>query len=74
MDVATLIQEIDSEVARLPENLQRQVLEFVRQLKHQKLSGIRGDDMLRFAGLFTSEEAEEMMSAISQGCGRVDHC
>lgn len=69
----SLINEIDQEISSLPEALQRQVLEYIRQLRAHPRLGVRGDQMLRFAGMFTSEEAAAMLTCIEAGCGRIDH-
>ena len=69
----SLIQEIDQEILELPEIQQRQVLDFVRQLRSPRLPGVRGDQMLRFTGMFSAEDATSMLASITEGCGRIDH-
>ena len=71
--MSSLIQEIDREILGLPEIQQRQVLDFVWQLRTPRLPGVRGDQMLRFAGILSTEDAASMLSSTVEGCGKIDH-
>jgi len=68
--VPSLIKEIDQEISELPEVLQRRVPEYIRQLRSHPRPGVRGDQMLKFAGMFTPEEAAAMLTCIEAGCER----
>jgi len=66
-------QEINREVALLPAEKERQVLEFVRFLKAQEpLSGTPGETLRHLRGSISSEQLAEMTRAIEAECERVD--
>ena len=66
-------QEINREVALLPAEKERQVLEFVRFLKAQEpLIGTPGETLRTLRGSISSEQLAEMTQAIEAECERVD--
>ena len=65
---ATLQKVLDS----LPEDRQREVLDFARSLGQTKPAGVRWEDLRRFAGTIDKDELRQMADAIEQGCERID--
>ena len=59
------------EVEQLSPLLQRKVVEYAHSLAGSVPRGTPGDQLLRFAGTMTEEEAKEMMEAI-EDCERID--
>lgn len=57
---------------QLPDNLQQEVLEFVRKLKTSVPQGASGKSLLRFVGAIPLADLEEMKQAIESDCERVD--
>lgn len=56
----------------LPDNLQYQVLSFVRTLETLALQGAPGKNLLQFAGTIPSKDVDEMRQAIETGCDQVE--
>lgn len=69
---ASRIREIVRELEDLPNNLQQDVLDYVRQLSSAKPRGVPGRELLQFAGTITKGDAEAMREAIEAGCEQVD--
>jgi len=67
---ATIEQELSTCLGRLPVQQQRQVLEFARTLATPQ--GVRGADLLQFAGTIDESDLETMSQAIKDGCERID--
>jgi len=67
-----IVAEVVEKLTRLPEDLQRRVLHYVDTLAAARPPGVPGKDLLRFAGVISKEDAEEMRSAIEAGCEQVD--
>jgi hypothetical protein len=63
--------QIIAQLEKLPLPKQQKVLEFARCLSEQRPKGVPGDRLLRFAGMFTEEEAKEFLQA-SEECRKVD--
>ena len=63
-----VIEKLDT----LPENLQRQVLEFVQALQVFAQRGVPGKQLLEFAGAIPSDDLETMRQTIEGGCEQVD--
>ncbi len=60
-------------VATLPEPLQRQVLEYARQLSQSlSLRGIPLGELQKMAGLLSDEEANAILNAIESAFEQVD--
>ena len=68
---STIQNDLLKEVEQLPLPLQRKVVEFAHSLAGSAPRGTPGDQLLRFAGTMTEEEAKEMMAAI-EDCERID--
>jgi hypothetical protein len=68
----TIEHELSTCLGRLPVEQQRQVLEFARTLVTPRLQGVRGSDLLQFAGTIDESDLEAMLQAIKDGCERID--
>lgn len=64
----TLIVEVVQQMENLPPSLQRQVLDFVKQLSSPIERGVSGEKLLRFANLIPADDLEIMHQAIEQDC------
>ena len=68
--------EVQSELLKRLEQLspvkQWQVLGFARSLAKGPPRGVPGDQLLRFAGTMTHDEAQEFLKAIEEDCERID--
>ena len=69
---SSLISSLIAQVTSLSDDLQRQVLEFVRALKSSAGRGVAGERLLRFAGSIPIDDLEVMRKAIEQDCRRID--
>lgn len=67
----TIEQEILKELACLPVELRKQVLEFARALVSTS-KGVPGKQLLRFAGVLSPEDAHTITQAIEAECERID--
>jgi hypothetical protein len=56
----------------LPNEQQRQVLEFARTLAKSPAAGVPGKELLRFGGLIPEKDLKKISAAIEEGCERVD--
>jgi len=66
-----LQEELLQQMARLPEEQQKQVLAFVRGLL-PAAGGISGKDLLKFSGAISQADVQLMAKAIEEGCERID--
>ena len=68
----TIKAKVIEQLETLPENLQRQVLEFVRALQMFARRGVPGEQLLQFAGAVPLDDLELMRQAIEDECEQVD--
>lgn len=68
----TIKAKVIEQLETLPENLQRQVLEFVRALQMFARRGVPGEQLLQFAGAVPLDDLELMRQAIEGECEQVD--
>ncbi len=68
----TLIFQVVEHMKSLPDDLQRQVLEFVQTLKSSPPPGVAGKQLLPFAGAISPEDLQVMRQAIADGCEQID--
>jgi hypothetical protein len=68
----TIEIELSTCMGRLPVNKQREVLDFARTLAASPLQGVRGADLLRFAGTIDKSDVDAMSQAIKDGCEGID--
>jgi len=67
-----IVAEVVEKLTHLPEDVQRKVLHYVDALAAARARGVPGKDLLKFAGIISKEDAEEMRAAIEAGCEQVD--
>ncbi len=67
--ITPVIKKLVMELEKLPENLQREVLDFVYTLK--STPRIPGIELLRFAGTIPADDLELMRRAIESDCEQV---
>jgi hypothetical protein len=70
--ITPITTEILEQVKGLPDNLQYQVLTFVRTLRTSVQRGVPGQELLQFAGNIPVEDIEDIRQAIERGCEQVD--
>ena len=71
--MSTIIKmKVIEQLETLPENLQRQVLEFMQGLQSVTGRGVPGKQLLRFAGSIPVKDLELIRQTIENGCERVD--
>jgi hypothetical protein len=67
-----VLNQIIEQVKALPDNLQHQVLTFVRSLRTVAARGTHGSLLLQFAGGISLDDVASMREAIENDCERVD--
>ena len=71
--VDTVIErELTDCLNRLSTTQQRQVLEFAQALAEPSPRGVRGTELLHFAGTIDDSDLEAISEAIEDGCEKVD--
>lgn len=69
---AKIEAELSNCLHNLPIEKQRQVLEFARTLATSNVHGVRGVDLLQFAGTIDESDLDAMSQAIEDGCEGID--
>ena len=69
---SNLNSELNAELYKLPIEQWFQVLEFARTLTRAKVHGVKGQDLLRFAGTIESEDLATIAQTIEEGCEKVN--
>lgn len=67
-----IVEKVIEQLKALPQELQWQVLEFMRALVQATPRGVSGQELLRFSGVVSPDDAELMREAIDRGCEQVD--
>lgn len=67
-----VIEQVVSQMRRLPEPMQQQVLAFTQTLQGSAPSGVPGQSLLSFAGAISADDLALMSEAIEEGCEQVD--
>ncbi len=67
-----IVDKIVEQLKALPYESQLRVLEFTRALALSTPQGVRGEQLLRFAGAIPLDEVQLMHQAIEQGCEQID--
>jgi hypothetical protein len=67
-----IVDKVIEQLKALPQELQWRVLEFTRALAQSTPRGVPGEQLLRFAGTISPEDAKLMHDAIERGCEQVD--
>ncbi len=68
----SVIPTVIEQLLMLPDDMQRQVLEFMQTLRATMRQGTPGKQLVQFAGLIPEEDLVQMRHAIEAECGRVD--
>lgn len=71
MDVS-ILDEVVEQLRGMPQSLQKQVLEFAKNLTNSTVQGVPGSQLLRFAGMIPPDDIALMREAIEQDCEQVD--
>ncbi|MCY7277340.1 MAG: hypothetical protein LH702_27315 [Phormidesmis sp. CAN_BIN44] len=64
--------KVVEQLSRMPQSLQKQVLEFAKTLTDSTVQGVPGSQLLRFAGTIPLDDIALMHEAIEQDCEQVD--
>lgn len=69
--------ELQAQLVKMGPADQQRVLEFLRSINSDQsapsaLEGTPGNEIIKFAGLFPSEDLKEIEQAIKEGCEQVD--
>ncbi|NLH42216.1 MAG: hypothetical protein GX448_10280 [Planctomycetes bacterium] len=67
-----IVDKVVEQLKDLPQELQWRVLEFTRALARSTPRGVPGQELLRFAGAISPDDAKLMREAIERGCEQVD--
>lgn len=65
-------EQILSDLERLAPEQQQRAAELVHGMVSPEIKGVSGRALMHFAGTLSDSSAQEMMSAIEEGCGQVD--
>ena len=69
---APIVDEVIEQLQVLPQHLQLQALEFIRELASKDLKGTLGQQLLDMAGAISLDDLQLMSDAIERDCERVD--
>ncbi len=72
MSDSSVLRELRIKVEKLPLETQKRILDMVDNLSKPDLRGITREELSRFAGCISSEDALLMTEAIEEGCERID--
>lgn len=74
MNITYLKENVVKELDNLPEEKQREVLDFTRFLAQIPITpkGCKGEDLLQFAGCINYEDVEIMKKTIEEDCERIN--
>lgn len=67
-----IVDKVIEQLKVLPQELQWRVLEFMRALARATPRGVSGQELLRFSGVISPDDAELVREAIDRGCEQVD--
>jgi hypothetical protein len=69
MKTASIKNDLVTQIAKLPHELQLRVLDFAKALMPK---GVQGKSLLQFEGAISSDDLQRMSKAIERGCEKVD--
>lgn len=69
---STIKDRVIKQIENLPENLQQQVLIFIKSLQIKEQKGVAGKQLLGFAGDIPLDDLNLMQKEIEEGCEKVD--
>ena len=67
-----IVNQVVEHMNALPNNLQRQVLDFVQALRLSEQHGVSGSQLLRFADTISADDLKKISKAIEDGCEQVE--
>ena len=67
-----LIERVTHQLELLPDDVIQRVLTFINTLKHHRIKGIPGIQLMKFAGTLRAEDGEQMLHTIEHDCRRID--
>jgi hypothetical protein len=67
-----IVDKVIEQLMALPQELQWRVLEFTCILAQSTPQGVPGQQLLRFAGTISPDDAKLMSEAVERGCEQVD--
>jgi hypothetical protein len=68
----SIIDKVVEQLTTLPDDLQRQVLEYVQTLRASVRQGVPGRQLVQFAGTIPLDDLHLMRQAIEIGCEQVN--
>jgi mRNA-degrading endonuclease RelE of RelBE toxin-antitoxin system len=68
----SIINQVIEQLQELPENLQRQVLNYVETLKTSPEQESQGKQLLQFRRAIPTDDIKRMQQAIDQECENID--
>jgi hypothetical protein len=72
MAISSLEQELLDQISQMGAEQQQRVLDFARSLATPEPRGVRGKDLLQFAGTIEADDLRLMAEAIQEDCEKVD--
>lgn len=72
MNETAIKLQIAKRLEKLPIKLQKKVLDFTEALVSSTQKGVKGKHLLKFSGMITEADADNMIQAIEENCEKVD--
>lgn len=69
---SSILTTVMEQLRILPDDMQKQVLEYVKALRISVERGKPGKQLLRFTGFLATDDLQQMQQAIDEDCGQVD--
>jgi hypothetical protein len=69
----SVIPTVVEQMLVLPDDVQRQVLNYLQNLRATLHRGAPGKQLVQFAGLIAPEDLDQMQQAIERDCEQVDN-
>lgn len=69
---STTYNLITKRLENLPEEMQKKVLKYLKNLQKDSLKGVAGEQLIKFAGCISNNDLEIMKKEIESGCERID--
>ena len=67
-----MISEAANQMAVLPYNLQKKVLNFIKELAESGRIGVPGRSLLKYAGEIPQDDLKVMSEVIENDCGKIE--
>jgi flagellar motor switch protein FliG len=69
---STTYNLITKQLENLPEEMQKKVLKYLKNLQKDNPKGVAGEQLIKFAGCISKNDLEIMKKEIESGCERID--